>query len=49
MDRALRSHYQKTVSDWVTSKKLSILQRSFEKVIEGGEDPSVVVDDATVD
>lgn len=37
------------ISEWVASEKLLILQGTFEKVIEGKEDPSTGVDEATED
>ncbi|GAB0190072.1 basic proline-rich protein-like [Grus japonensis] len=45
----LRSHYQRVIADWLTSEKLPILQGTFETVIEGKEDPGILVDEAVVD
>lgn len=46
VDGGLRSRYWKTISERLTPKKLPILQGISEKVIEGKEDPSTLVDEA---
>ncbi|KAM9586750.1 uncharacterized protein ACIBXB_006478 [Morphnus guianensis] len=49
VEEGLRSHYRRVISEWVASEKLPILQGTFEKVIEGKEDPSTGVDEAIED
>ncbi|GAB0186306.1 mitochondrial enolase superfamily member 1 [Grus japonensis] len=45
----LRSHYRRVIADWLSSEKLPILRGTFKKVIEGKEDPGILVDEAVVD
>ena len=49
MEGGLRSHYRKTISERVTSGKLSILHGMFQRVIEGEEDLTTVADKAMED
>lgn len=49
MDGGLRSHYWRVIYEWLTSEKLPILQGIFEKVIEGKDAPSTLVDEAIED
>lgn len=45
----LRSHFQKVITDWVTSEKMPFLGETFEKVTEGKEYLPILIEEAAQD